>query len=57
MLIRSRIGVGSIVLHRRRPTRGQRVLCPSPEICIHLFSFMVLGNSVSHLIEMSLLIS
>ena len=35
MLIRSRIGVGCITLHRRSPTRGQRVLCPNPENCIH----------------------
>ena len=57
MLIRSRTGIGSITLHRRRPTRGQRVLCPNPEIVYILFSFIVLGYSVSHLLEMSMLIS
>ena len=56
MLIRSRIGIGSIILEGG-PRGGQRVLCPNPEICIHIFSFIVLGNSVSHLIEMSMLIN
>ena len=56
MLIRSGIGMGIIRLHRRRPTRGQRVLCPNSEIYI-LFSFIVLGYSVFHLIEMTMLIS
>ena len=47
MLTQTRIGVGSITFHGRRPMKGQRMssICPNPEICIHhyfrylIFSF------------------
>ena len=59
MLIRSRMEVGSITLHRRGAHEGTTCF---PYVQIQkfvyiLFSFIVLSNSVSHLIEMIMLIS
>ena len=43
MLTQTRVGVGSITFHRRRPIRGQHMsfVCPNPEMSIHY----ILGNS------------
>ena len=59
MLNQTRIGVGSITFHRRVAHEGSTyvfLMSKSRTLYTFLFSIIILGNSASHFLEMTVLI-